>query len=100
MRPVIVASLLSLLAAPAGAQLPGHKAVLDRLNGLTSLPSIAWRVHPADIAHGEAVDLDDSSWVKGEGRVRWKGSGSWFRHTLVVPKLVGGYALANARLRL
>ena len=36
--------------------------VIEKLSGLNHLPAEEWRFHAGDVEHGEAVDLDDSSW--------------------------------------
>ena len=40
----------------------GVSAVIGRLSRLQSLPDGAWKMHAGDLAHGEAVDLDESGW--------------------------------------
>ena len=73
-----LATLASLIffAAPAPAQSAAEAAkiastlpaasqtVLARLAVLHLLPDGPWRMHAGDIAHGEALDLDDSTWEK------------------------------------
>ncbi len=34
--------------------------VLERLAGLEALPDGAWKMHSGDLAHGEALHLDES----------------------------------------
>ena len=41
---------------------PQSQAVIERLSGLYELPDGVWKMHPGDLAHGEAVNLDDSGW--------------------------------------
>ena len=38
------------------------ESVATRLKSLMYLPAEKWNIHSGDIPHGEAVDLDDSSW--------------------------------------
>ena len=45
--------------------------VIDRLSSLSDLPDGAWKMHAGDLAHGEAVDLDES-----DGRPIAKGPGA------------------------
>src|ERR1700676_281742 len=36
--------------------------VIGKLSQLNHLPADEWRFHAGDVEHGEAIDLDDSSW--------------------------------------
>jgi alpha-mannosidase len=38
------------------------RVVAERLAGLRELPAGTWKLHVGDVAHGEDVNLDDSSW--------------------------------------
>src|ERR1039458_600370 len=50
-------------AAQIAATLPADThAVIDRLSSLRELPDGAWKLHAGDLAHGEAVNLDESGW--------------------------------------
>ena len=67
-------SFLLAIAVPARAQSAEEAAhlantlssqsqtVIQRLSTLDALPADGWKTHPGDVAHGEALDLDDSSW--------------------------------------
>jgi alpha-mannosidase len=80
---------------------PQHQAVLQRLDELGKLNISAWRFHAADLAHGEAPQLDDSRWqAVPKSPYRWKGGPGWLRTKLVVPAKNGGYDLTGAALRL
>ena len=39
---------------------PESRAVIERLSSLHELPDGVWKTHPGDLAHGEAVNLDES----------------------------------------
>ncbi|HLY42596.1 MAG TPA: glycoside hydrolase family 38 C-terminal domain-containing protein [Terracidiphilus sp.] len=73
-------------------------AVFGRLNRLGELPDAGWRMHSGDLAHGEAVNLDDSSWeaVKPDGKA--PNDAVWFRQTVQVPDTLAGYDLTGARI--
>src|ERR1017187_3854207 len=50
-------------AAKIAASLPSDThAVIDGLCGLRELPDAAWKLHSGDLAHGEALNLDESEW--------------------------------------
>ena len=50
-------------AAKIGASLqPESRAVIARLSKLRDLPDGAWKMHSGDLAHGEALNLDESAW--------------------------------------
>jgi len=41
----------------AAALQPASRVVIERLSTLHELPDGAWKVHPGDLAHAEAVTL-------------------------------------------
>lgn len=101
-----VCALLCLPAATAKAQVAQEiatfpvesRATLNRLGELDHLPGGEWRYHVADMAHGEATDLDDSGWVVAKPNVDYAKEGVWFRRSIEVPKLLDGYDLSGASL--
>jgi len=103
LRRIVVGAAGLLGVASAAAARPSgpdpHRAILERLNALGTLPS-AWRTHAADLAHGEAAGLDDSRWSPLPADGKWKGESAWFRCSLEVPRLLHGYDLTGASLRL
>lgn len=75
--------------------------MLQQLEELGKLNISTWRFHAADLAHGEAPELDDSSWQQvTKSPYRWKGGPGWLRTRLVVPVKYDGYDLTGAGLRL
>jgi alpha-mannosidase len=77
---------------------PESRAVLDRLATLHQLPDGPWKMHAGDLAHGEAVDLDESSWQPIADRAAAPKEAVWFRQTYVVPPTLNGYDLTGARI--
>jgi alpha-mannosidase len=77
---------------------PESRAVLDRLSTLRQLPDGAWKMHAGDLAHGEAVDLDESSWQPIANRAAAPKDAVWFRQTYVVPPTLNGYDLTGSRI--
>jgi alpha-mannosidase len=77
---------------------PESRAVIVRLSGLRELPDVAWKMHAGDLAHGEALDLDESSWqaIKPEGKA--SNEAVWFRQTFVMPEMLNDYDLTGARV--
>lgn len=73
-------------------------SVLNRLGALHDLPDGAWKVHAGDLAHGEAVDLDDSSWKEAASEKPDSNGPLWYRRTYVVPQTLDGYDLTGARI--
>src|SRR5277367_7195345 len=49
------------------------RTVIERLDALSTLDAEGWKYHEGNIAHGEAVDLDDSAWTNVQQDV----GGSW-----------------------
>src|ERR1019366_7030109 len=100
----------TLIAGRAGAQtaaeankivvnLPQEsRSVIDRLTGLRELPDGAWKMHPGDLAHGEAANLDESGWQAIAPRSRAPKDAVWFRQTFEVPETLNGYDLTGARI--
>jgi alpha-mannosidase len=78
---------------------PHAERVLAALKAVGELPAVAWRVHDGDLAHGEAVDLDDSHWPIVKAPYVTGPDAVWFRRTIVVPKALGGYDLTGAPIR-
>lgn len=79
------------LSAPA-------QAVLQRLSTLNNLPAEGWKFHPGDMAHGEAIDLDDSGWQVLQGRSKAPTDAVWFRRLIEVPATLNGYDLTGSRI--
>jgi alpha-mannosidase len=74
------------------------QAVVERLSGLNELPADGWKTHVGDIAHGEAVDLDDASWPTAQAHAETSTDAVWFRRTIEVPATLNGYDLTGTRI--
>ena len=86
-------------AVKVAATLPTEsQAVLARLSGLHELPDGAWKMHGGDLAHGEAVGLDESGWQVIAMNGKASNDAVWFRQTYVVPETLSGYDLTGARI--
>jgi alpha-mannosidase len=72
--------------------------VLTRLGTLSTLPDTVWKMHPADLTHGEEVSIDDSSWKPMAMRDKAPQEAVWFRTTVTLPADLGGYDLTGARI--
>ena len=66
--------------------------------GLQALPDGDWKMHSGDLAHGEAVKLDESSWqpIAVEGKAGKEAV--WFRQSYQVPATLHGYDLTGTRI--
>ncbi len=109
---VILLSLLgsSVLIRSAGAQHgpppvqpganlpPDSRAVISALTSLSELPAGTWKAHVGDMAHGEAVILDDSAWQSIAINDKEPNEAVWFRQTFQVPETLHGYDLTGARI--
>lgn len=97
----------ALAALPAKAQDDGQfkslsapvQRVARQLSALSNLPSRDWRFHAGDIAHGEAVNLDDSGWPAVKKGDRGPREAVWYRQWVEVPKSLNGYDLTGTRIR-
>ncbi|MGA3104945.1 MAG: glycoside hydrolase family 38 C-terminal domain-containing protein [Terriglobales bacterium] len=79
---------------------PANKveAVAIQLKSLMHLPEEEWKIHEGDVPHGEAVDLDDSSWkVVGPNSVG-PHEAVWYRRLIEIPKTLNGYDLTGAKI--
>ncbi len=86
-------------AAKIAARLqPESQTVIARLSTLPSLPDGTWKMHPGDLAHGEAVNLDDSGWETIAPKGTAPNEAVWFRQTYVVPPTLNGYDLTGSRI--
>ena len=82
---------------PAGLT-AASSAVIERLAGLQALPDGAWKMHSGDLAHGEALHLDESSWQPIAVGDKAGKDAVWFRQTYQVPATLNGYDLSGARI--
>ena len=86
------ADALKTLSGPA-------QAVIARLSKMSSIPINDWRFHIGAFAHGEAVDLDDSSWQTIHTPFQSDTKDTvWFRTWVEVPKALDGYDLTGSRM--
>ncbi len=86
-------------AAQIAATLPADaRAVIDRLSSLRELPDRAWKLHSGDLAHGEAVNLDESDWQPIATGTKAPKEAVWFRETYQIPATLNGYDLTGARI--
>jgi alpha-mannosidase len=72
--------------------------VIGRLSRLHELPDGAWKMHSGDMAHGEAVNLDESSWEAKASGAKAPNDAVWFRQTYEVPQTLNGYDLTGSRI--
>lgn len=85
--------------AEAESSLPSAaRAVVSRLASLATLPEGPWKMHLGDVAHGEAVNLDDSGWQTVNTGAQSPDEAVWFRRTIEVPETLHGYDLTGTRI--
>ncbi len=77
---------------------PESRNVITRLTMLRELPGGVWKMHGGDLAHGEDVSLDDSSWQTFAVPGRAPNDAVWFRTTYIVPDTLNGYDLTGSRV--
>jgi alpha-mannosidase len=77
---------------------PAAEAKLTALGELAELPAETWRVHDGDLAHGEAVGLDDTAWPQVSHSYVGTTGAMWFRRTITVPASLHGYDLTGAKV--
>ncbi len=86
------------VARVAAALPPESQAVITRLTELSHLPDGAWKMHGGDLAHGEALNLDESDWTTIKPIAEAPNDAVWFRQTYVVPETLDGYDLTGSRI--
>ena len=106
----IAALSLVLLTAPARGQTaadaakvaanlaPAAQNVITKLSTLPNLPEGTWKMHAGDLAHGESVRLDDSSWQTIAAGGNASNDAVWFRQTFEIPGTLNGYDLTGSRI--
>jgi alpha-mannosidase len=77
---------------------PESRSIVARLTLLHELPDGAWKMHNGDLAHGEAVGLDEGSWQPIANDAKAPNDAVWFRQTYTVPATLHGYDLTGARI--
>jgi alpha-mannosidase len=77
---------------------PGSKAAIVRLSDLPELPDGGWKMHAGDLAHGEAVGLEESGWQAIDPDAKAPNESVWFRQTYTVPETLKGYDLTGSRI--
>jgi alpha-mannosidase len=77
---------------------PQSRAVVERLMSLSQLPAGTWKMHEGDLPHGEAVNLDETSWQDAAVGGHYSKSAVWFRQTIQLPATLNGYDLSGARV--
>jgi alpha-mannosidase len=94
----LAAQNLADAARVAASLQPESRTVLARLSGLHELPDGVWKTHAGDLAHGEALNLDESGWQAIAVRDKAPNEAVWFRETYTVPETLNGYDLTGARI--
>jgi alpha-mannosidase len=102
------AALLGSGSAWAQGQAPAHDPLstlspaahrtVAQLSALNSIAAADWKFHAGDVAHGEAPELDDSSWQAVTEKTHAPTDAVWYRRWIEVPKTLSGYDLSGARI--
>jgi alpha-mannosidase len=99
---LLVVTLLAWPGAVLGQQAasvnPAIGSVTSRLRTLTRLPAEEWRYHEGDLAHGEAIDLDDKDWSVAQKDSYAPVGAVWYRRWVEVPPTLNGYDLTGTKL--
>ena len=99
----LVASMIIWLPVAAAGQPdppanPAIDGVTSQLDALTRIPAEEWRYHVGDLAHGEAVGLDDSGWAVVKKGSTAPEEAVWYRRWIEVPATLNGYDLTGTKL--
>ena len=86
-------------AAKIAEKLPQQsRDVIARLSELHELPDGQWKMHSGDLAHGEAVKVDESGWQTIAPKGDAPNDAAWFRQTYEIPQTLHGYNLTGSRI--
>jgi alpha-mannosidase len=109
--PVFLASVLLAISAPNFAQSlpeaaqreiakfpPETQSVIRQLSALATLPQPQWKVHLADMPHGEVTDFDDSGWQSVKAPSEGPKDALWYRAWIEVPKSLNGYDVTGDKV--
>jgi alpha-mannosidase len=77
---------------------PAARETVERLSQLNELKADDWRYHVGDIAHGEAVDLNDASWQMVQPKSEAPKEAVWYRRWIEIPKTFHGYDPTGTRI--
>ena len=77
---------------------PVVRSTVQQLGSMNMMRAEDWRYHVGDIAHGEAVDLNDSSWQTVQPRSEASKEAVWYRRVIEIPKTFNGYDTAGMRV--
>ena len=77
---------------------PNVQNTVKQLALLGELPPPQWKMHAADMAHGEATDLDDSGWEVAKVHAEGPKTGLWYRAWVEVPKDIHGYDITGSKI--
>ena len=83
---------------PLSALSAGAQRTISQLSSLNAIAAGEWKFHVGDVAHGEAPELDDSSWQTVAGKSHAPTEAVWYRRWIEVPKTLNGYDLSGARI--
>ncbi len=93
-----VAQSAQQLAQITSSLSPQSQKVIERLSSFDKLTAEQWRYHAGDLPHGEAVNLDDSSWPIVKPGSEAPNEAVWYRSEVEVPKTLNGYDLTGTRI--
>jgi alpha-mannosidase len=107
---LLAGMLLSALPLRAQNQLPEQargelkkfpartQVVIPQLFALDWLPQPQWKMHVANLPHGETVELDDHAWEAVKTPSQGPRDALWYRAWIEVPSNVGGEDITGAKI--
>jgi alpha-mannosidase len=77
---------------------PAAQAVIPKLFALDWLPQPQWKMHAANIPHGEGIDLDDSDWQLVTTPSQGPLEAVWYRAWIEIPKSLHGDDITGTKI--
>lgn len=77
---------------------PAAQAVIPKLFALDWLPQPQWKMHAADLPHGEGIDLNDSDWQSVTPPSEGPADAVWYRAWIEIPQSLNGDDITGAKI--
>jgi alpha-mannosidase len=77
---------------------PPAQALIPKLYALDWLPQPQWKMHAANIPHGEGIDVNDADWQFVTAPSQGPLEAVWYRAWIEIPKALSGDDITGAKI--